>query len=357
MALRLIDGFDYYPSSGLSTVVTAQGWTGNTSSIIRSTNNAFGYGYSMGLSSNNNNNDYISRNLRGRYTGTGVVGMRMFVPSNGPGYSVSIIDSMTSGQNRQWRLHFLETGNIDLYTGNNSLTARTDAMSFTPGKWFFLEVKWTPSLTTGSLEVRINTVPVLTLPSVQTAYGSVVGGGASGYDTIEFWKSSISGAGNTWAWDDLYFLDTTGTVNNDYIGNARVKAMLPVSDFSVQFSIGGSAPAATNWQSVLNTALNDTKYVYSPTAGDRDLYGIDAILNTPLVHGIEISGAYRQDDATQRFIKNSIQSSGVDAFGTSHAINQSYTFYADIFETDPNTGVTFTGTAANALKIGPKVDV
>jgi len=81
------------------------------------------------------------------------------------------------------------------------------------------------------------------------------------------------------------------------------------------------------------------------------------ILNTPLVHGIEISGAYRQDDATQRFIKNSIQSSGVNAEGVSRAINQSYTFYADIFETDPNTGVSFTGTAANALKIGPKVDV
>lgn len=356
MALRLIDGFDYYPSSGLSTVVTAQGWTGATGSIVRSTNNAFGYGYSMGLSSNNNN-DVIQRSLRGRYTGVGVLGMRMFVPSNGPGYSLSIVDSMTSSGNRQWRLHFLETGNIDLYVGNNVLTARTDAMSYTPGKWFYLEIKWTPSLITGTFEVRINTVPVLTLPSIQTAYGTVVGGGASGFDTVEFWKSSISGALNSWAWDDLYFLDTTGSVNNDYLGNVRVKAQLPVSDYSVQFAIGGTAPASTNWQSVLNTALNDTKYVYTPTAGYKDLYDIDPILNTPLVHGIEISGAYRQDDATQRFIKNSIQSSGVNAEGVSRAINQSYTFYADIFETDPNTGVSFTGTAANALKIGPKVDV
>lgn len=357
MALRLIDGFDYYPSSGLSTVVTAQGWTGATGSIVRSTNSAFGYGYSMGLSSNSNN-DVIQRNLRGRYTGVGVFGMRMYVPSNGPGYSVSIVDSMTTSQNRQWRVHFLETGNIELYTGNNVLTARTDAMAYTPGKWFFFEAKWTPSLTTGTLELRVNTVPVLTLPSVQTAYGSVVGGGAVGFDTIEFWKSSISGALNSWVWDDLYFLDTTGSLNNNYLGNVRVKAQLPVSNSTpLNFTIGGTSPAASNWQSVLNIALNDTQYVYSPNAGDRDLYNIDPILNTPLVHGIEIDGAYRQDDATQRFIKNSIQSSGVDGFGTSTAINQSYTFYPSIFETDPNTGVQFTGTAANALKIGPKVDV
>lgn len=356
MALRLIDGFDYYPSSGVQTVVAAQGWTGSTSKIVRKTNTAFGYGYSMGISSSDNNN-YVFRYLRDRYTTECVLGMRMYIPTVGPGYSISPIDSMTVNQDRQFRLHFRETGNIDLYTGNNVLTARTDAGAFVAGKWFYLEMKWTTSLTSGSLEVRVNTVPVLTLPSVQTAYGTVVGGGARGFDMIEFWLSQITGATTDWCWDDLYFLDDTGTVNNDYLGNVRVKAQLPVSDAAVQFAIGGSAPAATNWQSVLNTALNDTKYVYSPTAGDRDLYNIDPILNTPLVHGVEISGAYRQDDATQRFIKNTIRSSGVSAEGVSRAINQSYTFYADIFETDPNTGVTFTGTAANALKIGPKVDV
>lgn len=357
MTLRVIDGFDYYPSSGLSLIAAAQGWTGSTGSIIRSSNNAFGYGYSMGISSFSNNT-VIQRSLRGRYTSTCVMGMRMYVPSSGPGYSLSVVDSLTTGPNRQWRLHFLETGNIDLYTGNNVLTARTDVGSYTPGKWFYLEIKWTPAITGGTFEVKINTVPILSLPSVQTAYGTLVGVTTRGCDLVEFWKSTIGGALNTWAWDDFYFLDDAGTVNNDYLGNVRVQYLAPVSNGTVQWAIGGTDPAATNWQSVLNTALDDTQYVYDSVVNDRDLYNINPILNTPGVRGIEITGSYRQDDATQRFVSNSLKTAtGFSSYGVSHAINQSYTFYPDIYELNPETGVAFTGAEVNTMQIGPRVDV
>ena len=357
MTLRIIDGFDYLPSSGISAVMQAQGWFGNTSTVVRDSATAFGYGYSMGLSSNNNN-DSLQRYMRNRYTGECVIGMRMKIPSVGPGYSLSAIDSMTNGEQRQWRLHLMENGNIDYITGNNTIVSRTGAGQYVPEKWFYLEIKWTPHLTTGSFELRINTVPVLSLPSVQTAYGTLVGVGTRGWDTFEWWKSSISGATNNWRWDDLYLLDDAGTVNNDYLGNVRAQYMAPVSDDVVQWIIGGTAPAATNWESVLNTALDDTKYVYESTVNDRDLYNINPVLNTPQVFGVEINASYRQDDATQRFVSNSIKTaSGVSSYGTSHAINQSYTFYSDIFELNPDTGVAFTGAEVNTLKIGPRVDV
>lgn len=357
MTLRLIDGFDYYPSSGLSNIAAAQGWSGSTASVVRSTNTAFGYGYSMGLSSSNNN-DTLRRSLRGRYTSTCVFGVRMFVPSKGPGYSIAAVDSLTAGLNRQWRLNFLETGNIDFYTGNDVLTARTGAGSYTPGRWFYLEVKWTPALSGGSFEIRVNTVPILSLPSVQTAYGTLVGVSSRGCDLMEFGLSQISGGQTSWVWDDLYFLDDAGTLNNDYLGNVRAQYLSPVSDSVVQWAIGGTSPAATNWQSVLNTALDDTKYVYNSVVNDRDLYNINPILNTPGVLGIEVSGSYRQDDATQRFVSNSIQTAaGGNSYGISHAINQSYTFYSDIYELNPDTGVAFTGSQINSLKIGPRVDV
>jgi hypothetical protein len=52
----------------------------------------------------------------------------------------------------------------------------------------------------------------------------------------------------------VYFNDAAGSMNNTFLGNVRVKSQFTASaGDSTQFTIGGSAPAATNWQSVLNT--------------------------------------------------------------------------------------------------------
>lgn len=359
MTLRIIDGFDYLAgAANVGTILAAQGWTGTTSSGASSTNTAFGYGRSLGWTGSSNTATR-RRHLRGRYTGASVLGMRMWVPPEIAGAQIRAYDSMSSTA-QQWALSFTQTGNI-VWDGPGSNAAQTYAMAFTPGKWFWLEIKNTPGYgTDGALEIRVNTVPVLSLPNITTAVGSVALPATDpGIDNYEFWVNRITGLeiGNAWVIDDLYFLDDQGSINNDYLGNVRAKYMAPVSDYSVQWTIGGSAPAATNWESVLNTSLNDTKYVAASTVGFQDLYGIDPNLNTPFVYGIEVSGAYRMDDATQRVVNNSLLSGSTPAVGVDHYINQEYTFYPDIYELDPATGVSFTGAGANALKIGPKVAV
>lgn len=357
--LRLIDGFDYMAgASSVGTIMAAQGWTGSTSSGSTSTNTAFGYGVSLDWTGSSNS---VSRrrSLRGRYTGTTVLGLRMWVPPEIATASIIAYDSMSSTTD-QWSLSFNQTGNI-IWDGPGTAAARTYAMAFTPGRWFWLEIKNTPGYgTAGALEIRVNTVPVLSLPAITTATGSVsLPATLPGIDNYEFFLNRITGLsiGNAWAIDDMYFLDDTGTTNNDYLGNTRVKYMAPVSDFSVSWSRGGTSPAATNWQSVLNQSLNDDRYAFSGTPGQQDLYGIDPNLNTPFVYGVELSGAYRMDDATQRVVRNTMSSGGTGAEGVDHYINQSYTFYPDIFENDPDTGLPFTGSAVNALNVGPKVIV
>jgi hypothetical protein len=147
-----------------------------------------------------------------------------------------------------------------------------------------------------------------------------------------------------------------GPRNNDYLGNVRVRYMPVISnDTPLDWSIGGSIPAPTNWQSVLNLDLNDTKYVFTPDTGDQDFYNIDPIINAPTIFGVEIGGAYRQDDATQRFVANQIRSGATVATGVTLATNQTYTFTYDIFELNPDTGLGWSNAEVNAIDVGPKV--
>lgn len=361
MTLILIDGYDYLPSSNLAGVLSAQAWTGSVGALRRNTNTAFSYGYSLSPDGVSNANTYY-RYARARHTTSMVWGMRMWVPASTlPTLRIGAHDTQSVGATSQWSLGFDSFGCLYFYN-STGLVAKTSAYSFYPERWFYLEISWTPGYSTdGTFEVRVNTVPVLSLPAVRTAAGTLVFPATSpGFDMLFYFvdRNSDATGANSWAWDDEYLLTKAGAQNDDYLGNVRAKYMAPVSDGSpLQWTIGGSAPAATNWQSVLNTALNDTKYVYASTVGFQDLYGIDPNLNTPQVFGVEVSGAYRQDDATQRWVKNTISSGGTLATGVPHAINQSFTFYPDIYELNPDTGVAFTGAEVNALLIGPEVDV
>lgn len=358
MALRIVDGFDYFPSSGISTVASAMGWY-DGARVSRSSTTAFGYGYALAWATTGNTNTR-RRQMRDRYiAGSGnyyVMGFRFRVPSNSSGNQTGVADSFTSGQQVQWYLDFTSDGSIYFYNGNGSLQAKTKSGVFVADKWFYLEIKWEVG-TSNLFELRINTVPVLSLSTANTVYGTLIGGMTDrGFDLFYQYVNNISSNSGSTLMDDFYFLDDTGSVNNDYLGNVRVKYQQIVGEDSVQWTIGGTSPAATNWQSVLNTALDDTKYVYSSTVGYQDWYNPDPNLNTPFVYGFELTGSYKMDDATQRVVRTNYKTTlGTVGNGEDKYINQDYTFYPDIHEINPDTSVQFTGAEVNALLIGPEV--
>lgn len=238
-------------------------------------------------------------------------------------------------------------GRIEIGTSKSSV--------FELEKWFYLELHVVVGDGSGLFEVKVNTETVLSLPSCNTDFTE------SGIvDGFVFGNALRVGGGGSieWGIDDAYFCDASGSVNNTWLGNVRVKTQFPIGPgASTDFTIGGTSPAATNWQSVLNQEIDDTKFVYSLTPGDQDFYEMDPVLNTPFVHGIQVRSAARMDDATQRVLQNTIRTPlGTDQSGQLHYINQEYTYYTDVIELNPDTGVQFTGTEVNATESGPKVE-
>lgn len=363
MTLRYVDGWDYLPTgTGNDARLEASGYylrggsgafdVGNIANNI-SAPGRFGYGNCLswnGLVGSQGVRLQMIRPINpGNAYSAGIMGMAIAIGKTSVvPFQVCFYDAVND--QAQCYVEFLPNGIIKAYGGSGVLLATTYAGAYYYDEWFWFEFKASIANTGGTMEVRINTVTVISVPSADTQTS-----GNANFDSYQFSTRSL-GIGNTFiaAVDDFYILDTGGTVNNSFLGNVRVKTQFTASAGDLaQFTASG---AATNWQAALNKNTDDTIYNYSPTVGQEDLYHMQAVVNGPIVHGIQMRGSYRQDDATQRVAHNHVKTAGANIVeGSDKYLNQTYTYYTDIIEINPDTASGFTGTEANALQGGPKV--
>lgn len=370
MTLRLIEGFDWLPTTadngtfqalmGQSQYYFASSLLGSPAAWNTNTTTAFNYGNSLLINYQDAQFDTLNQLYYpvGQHD-EGFMGYRLLVQPDHTGWvGMTFYDAVSGGN--QISIVCRPNGMVYVYRGapfSGVLLITSDPGSFYMGSWFYLEARVVISDTVGAVEVRINTKTVIDLTVSDTQatalpYFDMVGirgrnstGSAAWYENQYF--------------DDIYFCDTAGTVNNGFLGNVRVKTQFTSADGdNIDFLIGGSSPAATNWQSVQNNSLDLTKLVYSPTVGDYDLYEMDPNVNAPYVHAVQVRTGARQDDATQRLLHNQLKTpAGTLIDGpTDHYLNQTISVYRDIYEINPDTGTFYTGTEANGTQAGFKVD-
>lgn len=292
----------------------------------------------------------------------GIQGLRFYIgPQNSVFNSKPFIAfyDLSGGLNRLITVACEAFGVVAVYRGHSAasgffaagtLLGKTRPGIWNQDEWFFLEVKVFFDTVSGSVQVRLNTEVVLDIDPVNTG-GTLFNGHGWG---SEGFAGNFSLQKVDFRIQDLYVCDDQGSVNNNYLGNVRVKTQVMVGPGPLsQFSRVG---AATNWQAASNQDIDNTRYVYDTVVGHRDLYAVDPIVNSPVVYGVQLRAAYEMDDATQRIARNTLQTAGVDSEGIDHYLNQSFTYYTDMFELNPNTGVGWTGAEVNALYVGPKVE-
>lgn len=385
MTLRYVDGFDYVPTGAPSSTIRdfmegsryySQGGPSGTAlnfGVLSSSSTRFSFGKCLYANNDVFDNGSTITSLRYVHVNDendaeGVLGMTCYIENDnaaGANPTFGFYDAVNNIP--LVTVALTANGVIRVFRGsgrNSSSTSGGGTASTVIGTskagvyrdqdWFYLEIKAKIHDTTGYVEVRVNTVTVISLINVDT---KPTGAAGSYFDSFFIGGESFLGFGLVrlhYRLDDLYYLDLDGVTNNDYLGNVRIKTQFLVGAGDLtQFDVFG---AATNWQGASNASVNDTTYVYSSVIGEEDLYDLDPIINAPLVHGIQVRGAYRQDDATQRVAHNIIKTDGVVYEGsTDHYTNQSYTFYWDIWELNPFTGVGWTGSEVNLVQIGPKV--
>lgn len=242
------------------------------------------------------------------------------------------------------------SGQIAVYRGGNpqgttgTLLGTSAGNSFnTSGGWFYLEVGATIATgTSGSVTVRVDGSPVLTLAGVTTQNSAT-------YSTMQqlIW-GSFGGGSMT----HMYLCDNSGTLNNSFLGDVRVQTLFPTgAGGTTQFTPVGKA---TNWQNAATVPpAPATDYNESATVGATDLFALSGLDPTfATIPGINVKGVYLRSTSGTRSMAGVVKSNATTSTGPSFATSTSETQVGAIFQTDPNTGAAWTGAGLAAAQPG-----
>lgn len=336
MAVLHMDGFDTYTSV---TEVAAR-YSGTTSSVtLNATGSRFGgpcyYPNTAGLTVN------IA------HTGSAalIVGGTA-LPSGTTNPIIQFFNTTGSAVTPELSL-VNDSGGLKLYRGSSSGTLLATATgTYSTAIWRHYEVKVTIADSGGTVEVRVDGVVALTF----TGDTRNTTTGTAGLDRIVWWGST-SGSG---AWDDIYILDTTGSVANNFLGDVRINTLAPTSDSSVQFT---RSTGASNYLCVDEGKYNsDTDYVESATVGHIDKYGYaDLSASVSTVHAVQALTWAKKTDAATRTMRNKIYSNASTADGATYGLTTTYAPYAQIATLNPDGSVQWTPTTVNAALAGFEV--
>jgi len=359
MALIYIDGFDTYQTADL-----LKRWTD-----VQLTP-TIGSGGRTGQACQLGNSESISKGLPA--VSAYIVGFA-YKPQSF--YSSSVVMcSFVGASFDQMMLCVLPTGALraSVATANHRLAGVTEINStalYTTGggilsadTWSYIEVRCLLSASVGEFEVRVNGVPVIETTDLSTR-------DTSWSDTniyaIDIGGNTTSGGASVAYVDDVYICDTSGSVNNDFLGDVTVEAIFPQTDAvspgsNADFTCSAAADhGALVDESATDFPDEDTTYVYSSTIGHIDSYHYPDI--TPVsadIKGVQVNICAKKSTTGTRTYKSVAKlaagatTEGATAYAPS---DTSYAYGCDIWEAKPGGGA-WTVSDVNGAEFGVTVE-
>ena len=337
--LEFMDGFDHYSQN--ATVGTK--WD-ITSSGFNQVAGRFG-GYAADVGQNSTlTKTLVSSTYR-------VVGfayrLQVSAPNGLCGFSNSGTNQIYLRTNSTYQIVVVNGSGTVLFTCSFSLTRNT---------WCYIQFKvGNFSTTTGSFELRV---------TIGGATTSWTNGLISNVNTD---PSGIGSSNQVWIaqgkpgdldayFDDLYVLNSMGTLNVDFLGECRVLTSLPNSNGATNTwtRSGGSS----NFSMVNeNPPDGDTTCNLSSTPAQIDLYAYPAIAPTGSIAGLQVNLCERKDDVGSRTTCAEYRSSGGTNYDGAIQFSPGSQYAVDrqVYETDPATSAAWTTAGVNGGQFGIKL--
>jgi hypothetical protein len=328
MAILFIDGFDHYATGDILSK-----WTSGAATV-----GAFGRNSGSGL---HNVGTALSKTLTSASGATIVFGLAMKFNSIS---SQTIADWRDAGT-LQGSVKLNADGTISVLTGAATVLA-TSTWVASSGVWYYIEAKVVIDNATGSCIVRIDGTNIINKAASDTQ--------SSANAT---WNQFEIGSG-TADIDDLYVLDATGTLNNDFLGDSRVESLLPQTDaVAAGTNHGLTCSTGTDHGALVDesTPNEDTDYVSGSTANLKDTFNFPNMASSGTVKAVQVLIRARKTDQGTKTIRPVVRSGGTDFAGTTVTPAVSYVYQAQIYETDPNTSIPWTTAGVNTAEAGMQI--
>ena len=334
MSLLFMDGFDHYATADI-----AKKWTTTGSGGISAVGRRSGNGLSTGA--------LTTEKSLASNEGTLIVGFAI----NPSGAINNTFFAFGDGSTAQLTFVFVGDGSIQVFRGTSAGTSLgfSTAGLFQVGVYHYVEIKavfenaGSPG---GSVVIRVDGVEVLNLAGIDTTNST------NAYAN----KILLGGASGVLAnWDDLYVCNASGSTNNNFLGDVRIDTLFPNGEGNyLDFTC---STGTTHNTLVDETTPNTSDYNESSTVGAKDSYALGDLsaITSQTIYGIQVLGAILKDDAGARSIKVGVRTSSAGSPGSlaqaaSAALSTSQLYYASIHETDPSTGIAWTGSGVNGAE-------
>jgi hypothetical protein len=335
MALLFADSFDHY----------------NTGQILRKWSSVSGGTYTIGATGRNSTNGF---NLAGNNElaiqlpaaiATAIMGCAVKWTSGVTSLFFRLYDASTV----QLNVYKLADGSIRVTHGGGTVlgTSAPNAVPTPTAVFNYVEVKALIHPSAGTVDVRVNGASVLAITGANTR-------NSANSQVTQVALAEQGGSGNSPYFDDFYVCDTSGASANTFLGDVRIEYRGPTGAGS---TTALTASAGSNYQCVDdNPANDDTDYVSSSTASQKDTYAMADLVSTAgAVVAVAVVSTDRKDDAGARTHSHVVNiSGGTEAESAAFSPTTSYSVHQTIFHTKPGGGA-WTITDVNNIEAGPKL--
>jgi hypothetical protein len=239
------------------------------------------------------------------------------------------------------------SGGVTLQYGATSGTSYgTASVTLAIGIWYYFELQFKINNTTGSIILYVNGVQVYSFSGDTnriTGLTAVAIGVGPGTVTVLF--------------DDVYVLDSTGSVNTTFLGDCQVQTLSPNGNGTTSQFVGSDADSTDNYLLVDDDTApdDDTTYVESATSGNKDTYAYEATSSLGTIHGVGVTTLGKKVDAGAADMYAIARSGTTEGDSAALGMSTSYTAQQAIYETNPDTAAAWTAGGIDAAEFGVKV--
>lgn len=230
-----------------------------------------------------------------------------------------------------------------LQVTRNGTVLATGTTALLTNVYYYIEFKANIHSSTGSYTLKINEVVELTASGVNTRNGG------SGIINMVLFGG---GGGTTVDIDDVYFCDTTGSTNNDFLGDIKIESLTPTSD-STPLTWAPST-GSTHYNLLDEVPPNDdTDYVTTSGVNFDDVFGFSNLTTVSgTVLGVQINTYDRKTDAGGVNILHLMRIGGIVYTGLQFAQQDTYIYHSGIIEKNPGTVADWTIADVNNAEFG-----
>ena len=340
MSLLFCDSFDHYAIGDIT-----KKWTSQSGSPAALASGRFGNGLSLGSSQSGLASATKTLASSAATLGLGCAVLFATIPT-GSGHD-RVVAFYDSGS-EQVTVHLNSSGK--LYVARGATVLGTGATVLSINVFYYIEVKATIDNTVGAVTVKINGTTEITITGADTQQTA----NASANQIIIGGDQFSTGGGTFKTYDDLVIWDTSGTANNDFMGDIRVQALLPSGAGT---TTAWTPSSGANYTDVDESAPNDdTDYVSSSTPGQIDTYAMGNLTSVAgTIKAVQSLLYARKDDAGVRTIAPVFHISATDYVQANLPdLTTSYQYLPQILEVSPATAVAWTLAEINAMEFGAK---